>query len=405
MALDYLQSEDYHTLSLEEFNACLDSGDFPAKSVLITFDDGYRGVYLHAVPELRKRGMKATLFIVPATIGRLDTGYPHITAAELRDIASDDLFSIGSHGMTHPNLEELSREERLSELLENMTGRKIDVFAYPYGNYDAEIFSDVKASGYSTAFAMNERGYSDVPERFRIPRMYMGTAVTLTAFADFLENAPAEAFAEKFADLAVSYDVVIAGGGMGGTAAAIQASRLGASVLIVEPTNMLGGQATAAGVSTMDDMSRIESGLYREFIEKVNAHYAKLGKSIGTCYWKPHSKAFEPSVGHMILADLAKSADILYHSEIVNVESDCVTVRTLEGTKTIGYGVLIDATEYGDIIPMAGARYRAGNSVSPNIDMDRMIQDITWTAIIRKYPGGVPENLRPKAPLPGYEKA
>ena len=45
-----------------------------------------------------------------------------------------------------------------------------------------------------------------------------------------------------------SYDVVIAGGGTGGTAAAIQASRLGVSVLIVEPTYMLGGQIGRAHV-------------------------------------------------------------------------------------------------------------------------------------------------------------
>ena len=45
------------------------------------------------------------------------------------------------------------------------------------------------------------------------------------------------------------YDVVVAGGGMGGIAAAIQAARLGASVLVVEPGAWIGGQATAADVS------------------------------------------------------------------------------------------------------------------------------------------------------------
>ena len=54
------------------------------------------------------------------------------------------------------------------------------------------------------------------------------------------------------------YDVVVAGGGMGGIAAAIQAARLGASVLVVEPGAWIGGQATAAGVSTMDDLSRTQ---------------------------------------------------------------------------------------------------------------------------------------------------
>ncbi|MBQ9574446.1 MAG: FAD-dependent oxidoreductase, partial [Synergistaceae bacterium] len=67
--------------------------------------------------------------------------------------------------------------------------------------------------------------------------------------------------------------------------------------------------------------------------------------------------------------------------------------------------ILIDATEYGDILPLAGADYRAGNSVTPDINPDAMIQDITWTAVIRKYPDGIPEHLRPKSPLPGYDMA
>ncbi|MBQ9419552.1 MAG: FAD-dependent oxidoreductase [Synergistaceae bacterium] len=204
-----------------------------------------------------------------------------------------------------------------------------------------------------------------------------------------------------------SYDVVVAGGGTGGTAAAIQASRMGVSVLIVEPTSMLGGQATAAGVSTMDDMSRIESGIYKEFIDRVKKYYSDMKKSIATPYWKEHGKAFEPSVGDSILKDMAASSDILFHSTILSVDNDnrLVSVKTPDGMKEIAYKILIDATEYGDILPMVGARYRSGNAISPNIKKDAFIQDITWTAIIRKYPDGVPENLKPKNPLPDYERA
>lgn len=201
-----------------------------------------------------------------------------------------------------------------------------------------------------------------------------------------------------------SYDVIIAGGGTGGTAAAIQASRLGVSVLIVEPTNMLGGQATAAGVSTMDDMSNTESGIYHEFMNRIRAYYGAMRKSISTCYWKDYSKAFEPSVGHKILAEMSASADVLYYSEIVSVNDDSVSIRTPEGIRNVSYRILIDATEYGDILPLAGVTYRIGNSISPNIN-DTMIQDITWTAVIRKYPQGIPEHLRVRTPLEGYDKA
>ena len=405
--LDWLKDNGYTTLTPEDLT---NSQDIPAKSVIITFDDGYRGVYLHAVPELRRRNMKAAFLIITDMTGRLDTGYPHLTLSELREIASDDLFSVGSHTKTHSDLMTLSREQRLDEfthsreVLESLTGRKIHSLAYPYGNYDADIAADVQASGYDLAFAVGYRGHDQIPELFRIPRIYMGEGVTLEMLSDFLTDAPAEAFTERYEALNVSYDVVIAGGGMGGTGAAIQASRMGMRVLVVEPSNMLGGQATAAGVSTMDDMSNIESGIYHEFMNKVREYYAKMRKSISTCYWKTYGKAFEPAVGHNILADMMSSSDILYHSEIVSVDSDSVTIRTLEGTKTIGCKILIDATEYGDIMPLAGVSYRLGNSVLPGELHDTMIQDITWTAIIRKYPQGVPSHLKPKTPLPGYDK-
>ena len=221
------------------------------------------------------------------------------------------------------------------------------------------------------------------------------------------------------------YDVVIAGGGTGGVSAAIQASRMGVDVLIVEPTNMLGGQATAAGVANMDDLSGQQSGIYREFMSRVEEYYAVRGKSIGTSYWDPQNLAFEPSVGAKILADMTRgedAPDILYRSEIIAVGTDevisvngesviegrrvsSVIIQTPAGKRNVTCRVLIDATEYGDVIPLTGAKYRAANSISPNIKHDAMIQDITWTAVIRKYPGGIPERLRPRMPLPGYDFA
>ncbi|MBR2208364.1 MAG: FAD-dependent oxidoreductase [Synergistaceae bacterium] len=211
------------------------------------------------------------------------------------------------------------------------------------------------------------------------------------------------------AEIKNSYDLIIAGGGTGGTGAAIQAARLGVSVLIVEPTSMLGGQATAAGVSTMDDMSRIESGIYKEFIDRVKNYYSAMKKSINTPYWKEHGKAFEPSVGDKILKEMVsecENIEILFHSKILDVDNEnkSVKIQTSEGEREINYKILIDATEYGDILPMVEARYRSGNFISPNVNKNSFIQDITWTAIIRKYPDGVPERLKAKNPLPDYER-
>lgn len=231
-------------------------------------------------------------------------------------------------------------------------------------------------------------------------------------------------------DLRDNYDIVIAGGGMGGIAAAIQASHMDMNVLVVEPSNMLGGQAIAAGVSTMDDLSHLNhrGGIYAEFMNRVREYYSARGKSIQTCYWHTEfslEAAFEPFIGQKILSDMARgedAPDILYNSEIIavgkeklivsnengvsdNERINSVIIQTPEGKLNIACKVLIDATEYGDILPLAGADYRAGNSITPAINPEAMIQDITWTAVIRKYPKGVPEYLKPKTPLPGYDHA
>lgn len=231
----------------------------------------------------------------------------------------------------------------------------------------------------------------------------------------------------------LSYDVVVAGGGAGGSAAAIQAARLGASVAIIEETGTIGGQMTAAAVSTMDDMYGNRSGLYGEFIDKVKARYDEKDKSLGTCYWSAITIAFEPHIGEAVLYEMIKETrngrssgsegsrilDVYLHSSVKRVlrQGDKITgvEASLDGrTVTIRCKILIDATEYGDILPLAGARYRAGNVLfapkeeaflkGKTQDMDARTQDITWVAVIKAYPGEVPPHLRVALPPPGYER-
>ena len=166
----------------------------------------------------------------------------------------------------------------------------------------------------------------------------------------------------------------------------------------------------------MDDMSRQKSGLYRELISRLQNYYDYRNKSMGTCYWTSTSVAFEPHIGQEILVNLVNDArrkgtiDFLMNSEVINVNKNRntvtgVTVKTPENERRYVCKVLIDATEYGDVIPLAKIPYRAGNSMSPFLNPDSMIQEISWTAVIHKYMPSVPDNLRPREPLPGYELA
>lgn len=229
--------------------------------------------------------------------------------------------------------------------------------------------------------------------------------------------------------LAGGYDVIVAGAGTGGWAAAIQASRLGARVLLLEETDWIGGQMSAAAVTTMDEAGLWkkfpvrERGLYREFHESMVNYYYTLDKDPYVTYYAYPDQlegGYEPKATRAQLYGFIKYArehggllDLSVRSRVVAVQKrgETVTGISLEvagdGTsirRDVACKILIDATEYGDVIPLTGARYRVGNGTSDRIDPAALVQDHTWTAVVREYPEGVPEHLRIEAPPPGYEE-
>ncbi len=215
-----------------------------------------------------------------------------------------------------------------------------------------------------------------------------------------------------------SYDIIIAGAGTGGIGAAVQAARMGRSVLLLEETDWIGGQAMAAGVTSMDEGVTLvrERGLYRELCGLIAAHYQPLGINYLTAYWYGHV-GVEPRVGRHLLQVLLGDArgqgvlDLVLRSRVIKVARSGNTVTGVEvesitpagsETHTIASKVLVDATEWGDVIPLTGARYRVGNCLNDAIDLTRHVQDNTWCAVVKQYPQGVPDELLIKQAPPGY---
>lgn len=220
------------------------------------------------------------------------------------------------------------------------------------------------------------------------------------------------------ARLADGYDVVVAGAGTGGCGAAIQAARMGCSVLLLEETDWIGGQMCAAAVTSMDEGGTLvrERGLYRELCGYIAGYYEPLGLTYITAYWLRHV-CVEPRVGQRILRVMLADAgtqgrlDLAQRTRVVRVlkSGDAVTGAELEGPdgarRTVRSRILVDATEYGDVIPLTGARYRVGNCLGEAADPKRRVQDNTWCAVVRRYPGGAPPALLIAAPPPGYTEA
>ena len=212
--LDRLKADGYQTLSMEEFVAIVkEGGRFPKKSVLLTFDDGYRGIYERALPELAKRGMKATFFIIADALGGNEDDYPYVTEEQLKKMATSPWVSIGSHTCTHAHLEQIDDRERSEELvrsrekLENLTGRKIEAIAFPYGGYDKAVIEAVREAGYDVSFAVQDRGMLHEDAKYSIPRIYVGLELGkehLDIFSDYVaryKKMPAELFVERWEDI------------------------------------------------------------------------------------------------------------------------------------------------------------------------------------------------------------
>ena len=135
---------------------------------VITFDDGLESVFDNALPELRKRAIPATLFIVPEVLG----GYPNWEYFDTPDPSTDkimsiqqlqeiptDLVTIGSHSMTHPVLPKIDdarlRKELLGsrETLEKMLNREIRLFSFPYGACDQRVIEQCREAKYDRVFS------------------------------------------------------------------------------------------------------------------------------------------------------------------------------------------------------------------------------------------------------------
>lgn len=184
----YLHENGYVTLSMEQFLDVLD-GNKPApdKAVLITFDDNTADFTEHVMPVLQKYDMKATQFTVTSWIdNRLN-----MSTEEMKTIDASGI-DVVNHSVSHPWMGELGKDVQRAEIadagvaLEQLLGKKQDVFAYPYGDYNADTIAALQELGYRAAFIVaNEKATPDTP-RFEIPRYCLLQRHGMADFIDML---------------------------------------------------------------------------------------------------------------------------------------------------------------------------------------------------------------------------
>lgn len=193
-------------------------------------------------------------------------------------------------------------------------------------------------------------------------------------------------------------DVLVVGGGTGGTAAAIQAARRGANTILVSEFSWLGGMLTSAGVSVPDgnELAAFQTGIWGAFLRELQ-HRQPHGLDHA---WVSFF-AYEPRIGADIFADWVRSLPNLtwitgqIPREVLK-QGDVITgVRFTD--LTVRASITLDGTELGDVLALANVPYRWGwewqqewgepsAPAQPNaLTQHYSVQAPTWVVMLQEF--------------------
>ena len=148
----------------------------PKWSFLVTFDDGYTGVYKYAFKIAKKYNIPMTSFEISDTVGT--TGY--YTWEQAKEMKESGLMSIYLHGYTHTQYDQETPERLLSDtnkaqedLANHLEDNNIlKVFTYPYGLYTNEERNVLWQAGYVQNLTDNRINLSDRLDLSGLHRSY-----------------------------------------------------------------------------------------------------------------------------------------------------------------------------------------------------------------------------------------
>lgn len=155
--IQWLLNNGFVIVTLKEFFEALKKIiPLKDKTIVLTFDDGWKDHHSTVFPILKKYNLKATFFIIAKSVG--SSSYMDWSQILAMEAAGMDMQS---HSLTHPKLTAVSRKQAWKEIseskkvLDSRLKRPVTVFAYPYGSYEPKIIQMVKRAGYEGAVTVS----------------------------------------------------------------------------------------------------------------------------------------------------------------------------------------------------------------------------------------------------------
>jgi hypothetical protein len=202
-------------------------------------------------------------------------------------------------------------------------------------------------------------------------------------------------------------DIVIYGGTSAGISAAIQASRMGKSVLVIEPANRIGGLTTGGLGQTDIGNKQAIGGIAREFYQNIKKYYEnpenwkwqkkedyRDGGQTKTSSDEDAMWTFEPSVALQVLNDMIskEKIEIIYNQRLnrktgIKKEGTEIVSVTTETGEVYKGKVFIDATYEGDLMAAAGISYTVGREANSQYgETLNGVQANDWSVTLTQQP-------------------
>jgi peptidoglycan/xylan/chitin deacetylase (PgdA/CDA1 family) len=171
--MEALRRQGYVGVSLNQvYAAWFKGGELPRKPVVVSFDDGYRGQYVYARPELRKLGWPGVLNLIVRTYTEPDGEL----SPQMVETMINDGWEIDSHTVHHLDVSQISGSQLQEEvadsrrMIQQRFHQPVNFFCYPSGRYDDQAIQAVRKAGYLGATTTNE-GLASKGEMFTLKRV------------------------------------------------------------------------------------------------------------------------------------------------------------------------------------------------------------------------------------------
>jgi len=182
--MDYLVSNSYTTISAIQLADGLRlHAPLPEKSIVVTFDDGYKDAYTYVYPILQRYKLKANFMIATGLVG----GSGYLSWNDIEEMSRSGLAYFVDHTWSHYPLNHGDRAkikfeiETAKQNLEQHTGQTVNIFAYPFGSFNNDSVEVLKESGFLGAFST-------------IPGFWQCDSFILTLHRNHIGNAPLSAY-------------------------------------------------------------------------------------------------------------------------------------------------------------------------------------------------------------------